>query len=45
MIRSNLAYLEPELMDIVRLFPEAEEVIFHDFDGKKNLFRMGYREY
>ena len=45
MIHSNLPYLEPELMDIVRLFPEAEEDIFHEFAGQANIFRIGNREY
>lgn len=48
MIRSNLTYLEPELMDIVRLFPEAEELeIFHEFIAaeNKNVFRAGDEEY
>ena len=45
MIRSNIPYLEPELMDIVRLFPEAEEVIFHDFSDGANIFRMEGEEY
>ena len=45
MIHSNLPYLEPELMDIVRLFPEAEEDIFHEFTGEANIFHIGDREY
>ena len=46
MIRSNLAYLEPELMDIIRLFPEAEELeIFHEAEGAVNKFRVGGKEY
>ncbi len=48
MIHSSLSYLEPELMDIVRLFPKAEELeIFHAYkeDGKVNSFRIGEREY
>lgn len=48
MIRSNLPYLEPELMDIIRLFPEAEELeIFHEFiaDENKNIFRIGDKEH
>ena len=41
MIRSNLTYLEPELMDIVRLFPEAEELeIFHEFIAAENKKRF-----
>ena len=45
MISSNLAYLQPELMDIVRLFPEAEEVIFHEYTGTQNIFRIREKEY
>lgn len=47
MIRSNLNYLEPDFMDIVRLFPEAEEPeIFHvNENGVRNVFRIGGREY
>ena len=47
MIRSNLNYLEPDFMDIVRLFPEAEEPeIFHvNENGARNVFRIGEREY
>lgn len=46
MIRSNLPYLEPELMDIVRLFPEAEKLeIFHSFGKARNTFRINEKEY
>ena len=46
MIHSNLSYLEPELMDIIRLFPEAEELeIFHGLVGDTNQFRIGEEEY
>lgn len=46
MIRSNVPCLEPDLMDIVRLFPEAEEPeIVHTLKNGDNLFRIGDREY
>lgn len=46
MIHSNLSYLEPELMDIIRLFPEAEGLeIFHDFKETVNQFRIEKEEY
>ena len=46
MIESNLAYLQPELMDIIRLFPEAEALeIFHEYTGTQNIFCIRKKEY
>ncbi len=46
MIFSTLSYLEPELMDVIRLFPEAEELeIYHEKGEKENRFRIGLHEY
>lgn len=46
MIRSTQPFLEPELMDIVRLFPEAEELeIFHGQQGDFDIFRIGEEEF
>ena len=49
MVISELKWLDAELMDIVRLFPETEETIFHDVDliGAmfRNVFRFGASEY
>ncbi len=50
MITSNLEYLIPELMDVVRLFPEAESLeIEHETETcgflYRNRFRIGVREY
>lgn len=50
MITSNDALLVPALMDVVRLFPEAEQLdIAHETDVRGaafcNIFRIGVREY
>lgn len=48
MISSSVPELDPDLMDIVRLFPEAEELdLFHAFgkDFHQSVFQIGGREY
>lgn len=50
MITSTLSWLVPDLMDIVRLFPEADSLdIAHDYEtcglAYVNKFRIGAREY
>lgn len=49
MLKSNLSYLEPELMDVVRLFAGAEtldiEHMFDDAGVMRNTFRIGTREH
>lgn len=50
MITSNLEYLIPDLMDVIRLFPEAEKLeIAHESEecgfAFCNKFKIGVREY
>ncbi len=49
MINSSLQWLEPELMDVIRLFGAENTEIAHEFDGEGayfcNTFHMGGREY
>lgn len=46
MIFSNLSFLQPELCDIIRLFPKAEELeIFHEYEKGHNIFRIEDTEY